>query len=265
MIGFMTLRQFLYLVIFVPFGLVAWKLFPIPVINILLGMVVTGVGLAFAFIPVNDRPLEVWVRNFIKRLNSPTQFVYQKSNPPLAFLDQLYFTDNPHRIVSHVETQAKLTAYLNSKKSKNTTLAGRQSIHQLVMQPSQQLRPAPAPTAKGMPQPSFVSQPSPAPAPGGTLGSRGKQPYLSGAVKNSRQIPLPGILIYVKDQSNNVVRLLKTNPHGIFATYSPVSGGEYNFEIKDPNGLYFFDKIKMKLNGGDDDHKPLEFYSKELI
>ena len=48
-------------------------------------------------------------------------------------------------------------------------------------------------------------------------------------------------MIYVKDQNNTTVRLLKTNPHGVFATYNKLSPGAYSFEIKDPKGGYFFD------------------------
>ena len=75
--------------------------------------------------------------------------------------------------------------------------------------------------------------------------------------------PLPGTLVYVKDQNNNVVRLLKTNPHGIFATYNPLLKGEYFFEIKDPKNTYFFDRMKVRVE--ETNTKILEFFSKELL
>ena len=44
LIGFMTLKQFLYLVIFAPIGYIVYVLFPIPLLNIILGIVVGGMG-----------------------------------------------------------------------------------------------------------------------------------------------------------------------------------------------------------------------------
>jgi hypothetical protein len=81
LIGFMTLKQFLYLVIFAPIGYIVYWLFPIPLLNILMGIAVGGIGLALAFVPINDRPLDVWIKNMWKRLNSPTQYFYRKNNP----------------------------------------------------------------------------------------------------------------------------------------------------------------------------------------
>ena len=84
-----------------------------------------------------------------------------------------------------------------------------------------------------------------------------------GVVKNNKQMPLPGILIYVKDMQHTALRLLKTNPNGVFATYSPLPAGEYYIEMKDPNGRFFFDTMKIRVES--ENPAPFQFYSKELI
>ena len=112
LIGFLTLRQFLYLVISLPIAYVLFRIIPIPLLNILAAGVCAAFGAALAFLPINDRPMEVWIRNFIKRLNSPTQYTYMKHNSPLYFLRNLYFVSDPHRVLAHVESQEKLAAYL---------------------------------------------------------------------------------------------------------------------------------------------------------
>jgi len=38
-------------------------------------------GLAFAFVPFEDRPLETWVLSFIRSIYSPTMFVWKKTRP----------------------------------------------------------------------------------------------------------------------------------------------------------------------------------------
>jgi len=262
LIGFMTLRQFIYLVIFMPLAFVIFKIFPIPLLNILLALLCGGIGVALAFVPINERPLDVWVRNFAKRLNSPTQYVYHKSNQPLYFLENLFFVVDPHKIIAQVQTQEKLSFYLNKKQPAGQINQNRQQIHQLVAQPTAALYPNGAKSLSRQAPPVSHQDPA-AVAPNLPPTSTSRQPFLLGSVKNNRQIPLPGILIYIKDQAGNVVRLLKTNPHGVFATYNPLMPGEYHFEMKDANGLYFFDTIKIKIEAARS--QPFEFYSKELL
>ena len=67
----------------------------------------------------------------------------------------------------------------------------------------------------------------------------------------------------IKDSSGNQLRILKTNPYGIFATYSPLAIGDYIIEVGDPNGNYFFDTMNVHINPNE--QKPLLFYSKEIL
>lgn len=259
LIGFMTLRQFLYLVIFIPLAFIIFKLFPIPLLNILLATAVGLLGVALAFVPINDRPLDVWIKNLIKRLWSPTQYFYHKENPPIYFLQDLFFTSDPHRVFAHIESQKKLAAYLSAQKKTPTKDTKKQVSQQLIGQS--------VVTSKAK-QTESVSRPTPAQSAGVDVSAPANPPqtkhvFLSGVVKNNKKIALPGILIYIKDQNNNPVRLLKTNPHGIFASYNPLPKGEYSFEIKDPNNNYFFDTMKIIIE--ETDLKPLEFFSKELL
>ena len=57
LIGFLTIKQFIYLVIFVALGLLVYGLTPVPVLNVIFGIIVACIGAAFAFIPINDRPM----------------------------------------------------------------------------------------------------------------------------------------------------------------------------------------------------------------
>lgn len=246
LIGFMTLKQFLYLVIFVPLGFIVFRLFPIPILNILLALILVIFGLALAFFPINDRPLEIWVRNFIKRLSSPTQYFFHKHNPPIKIFDQLYFISDPHKIMTHIESQQKLTAYLTRT---NKTTKPAKFVDMAVIPQSQTEEKISSVTPTVQQQPVEAVLPS--------------KPFLIGEIKNNKKIPLPGVLIYIKDETNSPVRLLKTNPHGIFATYSPLTPKEYLFEIKDPKEIYFFDTIRIKVEGPS--VRPLEFYSKEML
>lgn len=254
LIGFLTIKQFIYLLISIPLGIIVYTIFPIPILNIFLGLIVGLVGVAFAFIPINDRPMEVWVRNFIKRLTSPTQYFYKKQNAAIYFLKNLVFTDDPHRVMSHIDSQQKLSKYLSNKSTVDDQ-SHKQEISNLFSNPLLSLM-----GKKNRSQPKKDQPISSIP----TQTANVKTPTLTGLVKNYKQTPLTGILVYIKkDSSSDPIRILKTNSHGVFATYNPLPAADYFFEIKDPKGNFFFDTIKVRVENANE--KPIEIASKELI
>lgn len=260
LIGFMTLKQFLYLIISAPIAFIIYMLFPIPIINILLAICAGIVGIVFAFVPFNDRPIDVLLRNFWKRINSPTQYFFRKDNPPIALLQNLFYVNDPHRVMAHIESQKMLSAYLATTKQTLIANQKKKVVQQVVQAPISSLRVNPPKKKTGIFHlPSFSTKELSTPV----TTTQEKRPFFIGIVKNNKQIPLPGILIYIKDKTNQPVRLLKSNPHGVFATYSILPPDEYTFEMKDTNNLYFFDTMKIKVSERND--RPIEFYSKEML
>jgi len=269
LIGFMTLKQFLYLVIFAPLGYIVYVIFPIPFINFLLGLAVGALGIALAFLPINDRPLDIFIRNIWKRLNSPTQFTYHKHNQPIMLLQNLYFVSDPHHVMAHIESQQMLAAYLEKTKQTMQPNLQKKQVQQAFQNPlSMQsiiapplISSTPVQTASQVAQ-SFATPVASLTTPASVVQTEHK-PFFIGTVKNGKRIPLPGILLYVKNSQNAPVRLLKTNQHGIFATFNPLPPGEYIFEIKDPKSSYLFDTMKVTIQ--DTNTKSIDFYSKELM
>jgi len=261
LIGFLTIKQFIYLLISIPTGILIFYIFPVPILNFLLGVIVGLSGVAFAFIPINDRPMEVWVRNLIKRLSSPTQYFFKKHNPAIYFLKDLVFTSDPHRVMSHIDSQQKLSKYLNTKAQADNRNRN-QEISNLFTDSFASLlgkknKPQPSPSSPSVAKvpPTTSSAPQP---------SKIKSPFLTGLIKNYKQTALTGVLIYIKKgPDSDPIRILKTNSHGIFATYNPLPPSEYLFEVKDPKGNFFFDTMKVKVENTNE--KPVEIVSKELI
>lgn len=249
LIGFMTLKQFIYLVIFLPIAYVVLSVFPIPILNVLLAFLVGFTGIALAFIPINDRPLDVYIKNFIKRIIYPTQYYYQKINVQNSTQQPVQMDQKITN--SHIETNQKLTQYLN--KNKTTTNISTQV---------NQKRKEEIKNAFDLPMPKILSTNSkPVQTENNTTTQR--QPFLKGVLKNKKQTPLPGILIYINDQNNNPLRLLKTNTNGTFESYNNLPEGVYDVEMKDPNDKHLFDKVKINLKNLNP--VPFEFFSKELI
>lgn len=266
LIGFMTLRQFGYVLLGGVVGYLIFLIVQVQIINVIVGVLVGSVGLIFAFVPVNDRPLDVFIRNLVKRLNSPTQYIFHKQNPPLAIFQELYFNANPHVTLAHVESVQKLEAYLKS--TRTITVSARDGAHQdrivKLFQSKQSTAPpkvAPIAVPAAAKHTARKDLPQPPPPPQDMVL---KHPVLTGITYNRRHIPLPGVLLYIKDpQSSQTVRILKTNPHGVFATFHPLTDGEYRVEIVDPAGNYVFDPATLSVSGGS--HTNLEYVSKETI
>lgn len=78
LIGDMTVKQFGYLAGGLITAYVCYKL-PLPFFFTWPLALTTGLlGFGFAFVPVEERPMDVWVLSFIKNIYNPTQYIWQK-------------------------------------------------------------------------------------------------------------------------------------------------------------------------------------------
>lgn len=121
LIGDMTVKQFGYLIGGCIFGFVMIKL-PLPALlswPIGIGLALLGVGLAF--VPIQERPLDVWLIAFIKNVYSPTQFIWRKDNEAPAILLATISgpkTQTPTvtatQLSQYQESRKKLEAYLST-------------------------------------------------------------------------------------------------------------------------------------------------------
>lgn len=85
LIGDMTVKQFAFLaagfiLAFVFYTLNIWPFLKWPLILLSIGF-----GASAAFVPVQERPLDVWVLNFIKSIYRPTQFSWKKKGGNLTY------------------------------------------------------------------------------------------------------------------------------------------------------------------------------------
>jgi hypothetical protein len=80
LIGDMTLKQFGYLAAGLILAYISFNL-PLPFFfrYPLVAVFALG-GIGFAFIPVEQRPMDVWFMSFVRSIYSPTQYIWQKEN-----------------------------------------------------------------------------------------------------------------------------------------------------------------------------------------
>jgi hypothetical protein len=116
LIGEMTLKQFLELI----GGIIAgWLIFSLkisPIIKLPLAFFAGMAGVALAFLPIEERPLDTWVINFFKSVYSPTQFIWKKNNPvPAIFLKQSYHAPlTPQKEKKLKKDEGRLEEYLKT-------------------------------------------------------------------------------------------------------------------------------------------------------
>ncbi len=258
LIGFMTLKQFLYLVIFAPLGYIVFFFTPIPYLNIALGVLVALIGVALAFLKIQDRSLEVWIRNFIKSINSPTLYIFKKKGLELDFLQDIIVPTDEKQISMQIESAQYINTYTQSRaKPAPDKAKGRRKLNlsSLFFKKKEEKK-AQESAKPAADKTSQLTSQSPA-----KLAS-GRKAFLSGIVYSSRKVPLPGVLVYIKDGQGNPVRLMKSNLHGVFATFRPLQPGDYTIEVKDPSSSNSFDTINLKVEENTE-ITPIEIYARQ--
>ena len=79
LVGDITLKQFAYLSGCLILAYLFYKFPLLPtLINLPIAMFLALLGFGLAFVPIEERPLHVWIINFIKSAYSPTQYLWQK-------------------------------------------------------------------------------------------------------------------------------------------------------------------------------------------
>ncbi|MEK9175921.1 MAG: PrgI family protein [Patescibacteria group bacterium] len=84
LIGKMTVRQFAYLATGV---IIAWVFYILPlpfIIRLPFIIIFSVLGAAFAFLPIDGRPMDTMFINFIKALFAPTDYIYQKEGGKIS-------------------------------------------------------------------------------------------------------------------------------------------------------------------------------------
>lgn len=253
LIGELTIKQFGFLAFGAAVSVMLFFLVPkFFYLNFLFAAVPAIFAIGFAFVPVNDRPMDIYVKNLIRRLFSPTQYFYRKNNSPPKILLGL---ELPPRevLLQYVKAQQSLNEYLEKKPKTEATdnvaqiskdlENKKQSLQALINSPSPISSPSPSPSPIGKVNYSQVELAKPIPV------SQPPQPDINfqGVVTTSSGVPLANQMVYVK-QNNETVRLFKTDINGAFQNNLPLSIGDYFIEVQDPQKKHEFARMKLDNN-----------------
>src|ERR1035437_9296003 len=114
LVGNMTLKQFAYVAAGAIIGLVFYAM-PVPmIVRIPFVIISVGIGAIFAFVPFEGRPLDVMIKNFLKAVFNPTQYIYQKMDARLLAENSLVSVPGGKKQSLNEASQKQLKDFLNS-------------------------------------------------------------------------------------------------------------------------------------------------------
>ena len=249
LVGEMTLKQFIKLAIGLGLAFIFYVT-PLPFyLKWPFILLFAGLGAAMAFLPIQGRPLEIWIIAFIKAIYSPTEYIYQK----IPELPEFFESNTPRHYLTKPEpvqpapTQARLEKYLGSLPADKKMTTWEQAEKQFLSQVQTAFEEIPVPAKpKDINTDHLkvsnikVNNPPHILAPD-------KANIISGIIKNKENKLVGEVLVEIKDSQNFPVRTLKSNSLGQFKITLPLEDGAYSIEAE-KEGLEF-DTIKIKLEG----------------
>jgi hypothetical protein len=280
LVGEMTLKQFLkaaagvvLAVIVNASGLVFFVKYPL--------MFAFGAGgLALAFVPFEDRPLETWLMAFLKCIYNPTIFVYKKEpktnwlNIDYQKVKELEEEEAEELKIVPTKDKSKIDEFLASLSNKTLTPPTEEEenvelelekIAKNLEQPKEEklmeVKAAEEPKNETVETKDWqeiknnlgLKNEAAQPTVKANFGSIPMPDIpevpnlLVGMVTDSFGKIVEGAIVEVQDSTGTPVRVLKTNPLGQFRTSTQLSNGKYVI-LTEKEG-YKFDKIGFDLGG----------------
>lgn len=296
LIGEMTLKQFGWLasgtiIALVIYGLPLPGFFKWPLVTL-----VAFAGFAFAFLPMGERPLHIWLFAFFKAIFSPTLFVWEKKGYQPEIFTRVAQAPSVKTPVPLAD-KAKLAEYLRTLPSGKTPSQIEKKEEKFLQQISKLFQIAPVPITSRPtfqpPPPPLVAQPIrkptkpvkkpilPKPKKVMVIPPKPVKPRPTTVpAKPGPQLPIPepptrpnilagmvldkdgemveGAILEIRNTQGMPVRALRTNKLGQFTIATPLPNDIYEIETEKEG--CDFDIIKLETKG--EIIKPIEIRAK---
>ncbi len=258
LIGSMTLKQFSELAVAVVLAFIIYKTNLIGIIKWPLVFLTVGLGAMIAFVPIEERPLDHWIKTFFQNIYKPTKFFWKKSSKIPDFFnykitstrDDFFAPDinlNParkQRIFEYLksipdeeeadqfglEEEQKINAVLNEFDNVQVSEKVINIESQEQEKPNLQVR------VRKLKAPKENSE---------------EKEYLPnqivGSISNEKEEKIAQAIIEIKDENEQTVRVLKSDGDGNFLTDRPLANGVYQIIVEKDE--FIFPKVTVKLDG----------------
>lgn len=217
-----------------------------------------GFGLALAFLPINEQPLETYIIAFFKSVFSPTIYLWQKKPPRLDLLETGFKKDKDEEEEEEeliAPKTSQLEEFLASLPKKESLPERKPKKTQKTQEPKKKKEgakeefvptkpkieidlPQPAPP-QATAEPDFSEIPMPKPPQTPNI--------IVGMVIDAQGKIVEDAIVEIQDIAGNPVRALRTNRLGQFRSATPLANGEYLILIEKEG--HQFDILKVKAEG----------------
>lgn len=257
LIGQMTLKQFAILAVGVILAFVIFKTNLIGIIKWPLIFLSVGLGAMIAFVPIEERPLDHWIKTFFKNIYKPTKFFWKKANKIPDFFNYKitsvqddYFAPNVNlnpakrqRISDYIKsipTDERLDSFDMEENQKiNNLLSQFENVkvdkEDIEIEVQKQEKPNLRTRVRKLKSPvqTFVLNTDHLP----------NQVY--GLVVDEDGKPVSQAIIEIKDENGKSVRITKSDIDGNFSTNKTLLDGKYQVEVEKNNQKYPNSQIEL--------------------
>jgi len=273
LVGDMTLKQFLKAAVGIVLAIMINSTKLIILVKWPLMLFLAGGGLALAFVPFEDRPLEVWVLSFLKAIYSPTIYIYRRKADKnwldLDLTKNIKQNEEDMVMVNRVKSNLlgnKIKDEISVigakekeiKKKINIELENKPEVKKVIVEQKPAIDEKPDEKSE-IKMEDWRDTKANLNLKTEKLGATGKAVFGSIPMPDIPEIPnvvvgmatnmeggiIDGVIIEIQDEQGNPSRVLKTNSLGQFKTTTPLASGRYLI-IAEKDG-YNFDRVNIDL------------------
>ena len=258
LIGNMTLKQFAELAVATVICFIIYKTNLIGFIKWPLIFLTAGLGAMIAFVPIEERPMDHWIKTFFKNIYNPTKFFWRKTNKiPDFFNYQVNSTQadfyapnvnlNPARKKRVLEY---ITSIPNQQQTDDFDQEEELKITQLINQFNEiEVKESDIEIEKPtINRPSLQTRVRKLQSPQVIINQQEHVPnQIFGVVVDKAGLAVAEALIEIKDSNNQSQRIIKSDFNGNFITSKPLIDGIYTITI-DKDGIQY-PITTVKLDG----------------
>ncbi len=258
LIGQMTLKQFAILAVGVVLAFVIYKTNLIGIVKWPLILLSVGFGALIAFVPIEERPMDHWIKTFFKNIYRPTKFFWRKANKVPDFFNykitsvqQDFFAPN---VNLNPAKRQRISEYIKSipvdEQLDDYDLAENNKINDILndfdkvqvakedieIEEKKQEKPSLKTRVRKLKSPqiqTFVAS------------SEHLPNQIYGLVVDDNGTAIDQAIVEIKDQNNQSLRIMKTDKYGNFISSKTLENGDYFVEVEKNGEKYSTHQIKL--------------------
>ncbi len=266
LIGNMTLKQFAEVAVGVVLAFLVYKTNLIDIVKWPLIFLCAGLGAAVAFLPIEERPLDHWIKTFFKNIYKPTKFFWKKTNKVADFFNYQISSTQDDFFAPDVNfapaRQQRVFEYLKSMPENEEVddfdLAENQKINNILnefnevhVNPSEvdiEVKTQEKPNLKTRVRKLKAPQVSQASQERTFVANKDHLPnQIFGSVVNENGQAVAQALIEIQNQNGESLRIIKSDQNGNFIVNKPLENG--NYLVLTEKDTYKYPPLQLELRG----------------